>query len=658
MLQNIYKEQNRLILWIPIFFMCGILCYFSYTDEPSKTFIFLPTIISILIYVVFLKNPLLKMISLFIAFFFLGQLNAYLKTHLLSTKFLTIKLDDFSFKGIVEEQEFSPLSNTYKLVVLLDKEVNTIQKIKLTFKNNPHMLPEIGDTIVGKATLLPFSDPASLNSYDFRRNAYFQGIGASGKIKELRIEQKENRSGIKKTRCNVTDYIRSKMEGQAAEVAIAVTTGFRNGLSNEIRQDFANSGLSHILAISGLHISLVAGLIFLIFRRFLSIIIPISQRYNTKKIACLISIPAIFYYVALSGYGYPAIRAFCMTSLLFLAVLLDRFPLNIRSIAIAAFIILLIFPESGTSVSFQLSFAAVLGLIAFYEKPWWSLKLWSLKKNKWAKYFVYILGVSTTTLIATLATTPISLYYFNQWTLNAVFANMVAIPLTGVFIMPLATICVISSFICDLSYIFKLWEISLNFLIFIAQTVSHWPGSHLKIAQPSTLYITLFGIGFLWLCIFTTRLRFFGLIFITAAFLTFFDKSHLPDIYLSKKSIAYKKDNFFYVLNNDHEKDAFTLNQWKQEQGFKDFSSSENPIILNSIMLLLNPWTKEKDFLKGIICPKILVTNGYLKKCKKESDKVIDKFRIKEHGTHFIWLEPFKLKTMKEHLGNRPWAIP
>nr|MBP9752221.1 ComEC/Rec2 family competence protein [Pseudomonadota bacterium] len=471
--------------------------------------------------------------------------------------------------------------------------------------------------------------------------------------------KKSENSTIKKTRNNLTDFIRKHINGQAGEIAIAVTTGFRNGISNEVRQDFANSGLSHILAISGLHISLVAGLIFLVFRRILACIPPITRRFNTKKIACFLSIPAIYYYVALSGYGYPAIRSFYMTSLIFISVILDRQPLSIRSIAIAAFLILLVFPESATSVSFELSFAAVLGLIAFYEKPWWNLKLWSLKKKPFAKYFVYIIGVMTTTLIATLSTTPISLYYFNQYTLNAVFANMLAIPLTGLFIMPLATLCVLSYFTIDYKLLFDLWGYSVDILIYIAHTVGNWPGSNLKIAQPSVTYAILFGFGFLWVCLFTTRIRHIGYIFIISAFMTLFDKSHIPDIYMAGDGsvIAYLKDEQFYISPVKGTKGSFFYNQWRQEQGFLDHKifGIEQPF--KEITLIFNPWEIDKNILKNIDCPSKILTNGYLKKCYDKSIYIVDRSHLKKDGTHFIWLDPFKVKTIKQSLGIRPWVI-
>ncbi|CAO5682522.1 MAG: hypothetical protein HEEMFOPI_01717 [Holosporales bacterium] len=646
LLDEFHREQSRYILWLPIFFMGGILAYFSLMEEPILLHIVIPFLILILCFCLFFKNMYGRYFILLLLFFHAGFSNAYFYTHTLDTYLLKEKLEDFAFTATVDETEYNPSTQKYKVTLTL-KNPNKIKRIKVTHNGKTPL--DIGDTLTATATLLPFSDPASAFSYDFRQNAYFNGISASGTIRQIDHIVLAQENSIKKTRQRVTQFIREKLSGQVAEVAIAVTTGFRSGITQETRQDFANSGLSHILAISGLHISLVAGLLFLLMRRFLGLIPAITKRYNTKKWACLFSIPATYYYVALSGYGYPSIRAFCMTSLIFLSVMLDRFALSMRSIALAAFVILLLFPQSALSVSFQLSFAAVLGLIAFYEQPWRILQNHSLDKGIGGKIGLYVLGVCMTTLIATLATTPISIFYFNQFTFNAVFANMLAIPLTGFFIMPLAMVCVITSFVGDFQFLFDLWGITIQALIHIAAIVSSWKGSFVTLHQPSTLYIALFGLGFIWLCLFRTKVRYIGLVMILLSPLTFFDTSHLPDLYIDKSVMGYKENGFFMVSHL--KKGSFLTSQWAQEQGVRTLNRMPLPANKNGISLLFDPW----DHPKITACPHKIITNGYIRKCR--SNIIIDRSHLKDKGTHLVWLNPFKIQTIKDLLGHRPWTV-
>ncbi|MBP9752673.1 MAG: DUF4131 domain-containing protein, partial [Proteobacteria bacterium] len=224
---DIYKEQTRIILWMPVFFMIGIFFYFSLQDEPSLTSVLLPLFLFICLSVIFFKHPILKMCFICTFFICFGFSNAYFKTHYLNTKMLKIKKDDQIIKGIITEQEYTPDKDAYKITIDLACKIDDIKRIRLTLKDTSKGIPEVGDYIEATATLLPFSDPVSLFSYDFRRAAYFNGISASGRISSLHSLKKSENSTIKKTRNNLTDFIRKHINGQAGEIAIAVTTGFR-----------------------------------------------------------------------------------------------------------------------------------------------------------------------------------------------------------------------------------------------------------------------------------------------------------------------------------------------------------------------------------------------------------------------------------------------
>src|SRR5262249_27316874 len=139
----------------------------------------------------------------------------------------------------------------------------------------------IGDSISFSASLLPLLGPVSLNGYDFRRQAYFRGIGATGCIKSpiQVIRSRDKRLWLATTRHNLTQNIRQHLLDQTREIAVALITGDRSGISLRIRQSFTDAGLAHILAISGLHLTLVAGLIFLICRRGLALIPYLAENY-------------------------------------------------------------------------------------------------------------------------------------------------------------------------------------------------------------------------------------------------------------------------------------------------------------------------------------------------------------------------------------------
>ena len=174
----------------------------------------------------------------------------------------------------------------------------------------------------------------------------------------------------------------------------AIVLGDKAGIHMDIKNAFSISGISHLLAVSGLHLMLFAGVIFFILRIGLCLLPGIALRYNTKKAAAVLALCFAITYMAVSGYGYPVVRATIMFALIMGGIILDRTSLSMRSVAIAATIILIITPQSVLSISFLLSFAAVIGLIAFYEdahywthpwsRGWWELSLtWLVKIAGW-----------------------------------------------------------------------------------------------------------------------------------------------------------------------------------------------------------------------------------------------------------------------------------
>ena len=147
----------------------------------------------------------------------------------------------------------------------------------------------------------------------------------------------------------------------------ALITGNSKGVPFETYQNYRNAGIAHILSVSGLHMSLLAGIVFFIIRTVLSLIPYVSLRWNTKKTASFCALMICFFYLQISGMSYAAQRAFIMVALMLSAVLLNRRPLSVVSVAWAAFFVLLFSPESLVSPGFQLSFSAVTALICVYE---------------------------------------------------------------------------------------------------------------------------------------------------------------------------------------------------------------------------------------------------------------------------------------------------
>ena len=164
-----------------------------------------------------------------------------------------------------------------------------------------------------------------------------------------------------------SERILAALPGESGAIAAALMTGARGAIPEATLTAMRDSGLAHLLAISGLHVGLVAGLLFFGIRALLALVPALALRYPIKKWAAAAAALGAFAYLALTGASVPTQRAFMMVGLVLLGILLDRSALSFRLIAWAAVVVLAVAPESLLSPSFQMSFAAVAALIAAYE---------------------------------------------------------------------------------------------------------------------------------------------------------------------------------------------------------------------------------------------------------------------------------------------------
>ncbi len=236
------------------------------------------------------------------------------------------------------------------------------------------------------------------------------------------------------------------LPGEAGAIANALITGERGGISEATNQAFRNSGLFHILSISGLHMVIMAGAVFVSIRVGLAAIPTIALRYPTKKWAAAGAMAGALAYLMISGAAFATVRSYIMISIMFIAVLLDRPALALRNVALAALLILLLWPESLLDAGFQMSFAAVLSLVAVYE---W-LRARDEAREGWmrrgaiARTLVFFGGIVTSTLVAGLAVAPFGIYHFHNTQQFAILANLAAIPICNLVVMPAALVSLVA----------------------------------------------------------------------------------------------------------------------------------------------------------------------------------------------------------------------
>ena len=665
---SFFEDKSRWILWWPVGLGIGISTYFSLSFEPSFNQTCLIFFISLTGTVAAFRQRndhlFVFLISMACFSMILGFSAAKVRSDWLATPFLSKKIERMNISGrIIDIEEQHNRRRLTLDQLTFSNDSTRLNKIRLTHALSKPMTATLGDRVSLEGSLLPLSDPVSINGYNFRRQAYFLGIGATGQIKSpLQILKKQDkRLWLESARYQLTKNIRQKLPGQTGEIAVALITGDRSGIHPHIRQAFTDAGLAHILAISGLHLTLVAGLVFLIFRRGLALIPYLAENYPIKKWSAVLVIFATFAYLAISGFGIPGQRAFVMISIVMLGILLDRNPLSMRLVAIAATLILLVRPESLLSASFQLSFAAVVGLIAAYEGGWGPLRQWSIEGGFLRKVIAYGAGLIATTFIATLATTPYTLALFNRITLQTIVGNFLAIPLTSVLIMPAATFSIFSLLFGGIELVFWVFSFGLNQLIRIAEMVSSWPGAAILFPTPPPSFLGLITLGTLWMCIWKSKWRWLGMLPCgTACIILPFQNS--PTIYASGDGsvIAYSLKDVLYV--SSLKRGSFYTDQWMKELGLKQKREwTQDQVVLGNSLLVRSP--NNNLAISNEMCQhSCLVTTGYTwHDCRKwgHTPKIlIDRKTLKKEGTAQIWIKKncMQVQFVKRELGVRPWS--
>ncbi|QOL20196.1 ComE operon protein 3 [Candidatus Bodocaedibacter vickermanii] len=521
-------DRDRWFLWSPILFGLGIHCYFSGLIMNSAQIYWI--------------------IGLGIAIFAIGRKSLWAYAGL---GIICIGLGIFasSYKTTDIASHYTKLDSewggriraTVKNIDVMDGQIRLLlddvkgkdrsfNRIRVNFRHKKDRLNETmmsklrpGVQIRAYVRLTPIPPRETPLNYDFQFWSFFQGVEATGFGGTSSIwvyEPKEEFGVFEQLRYTITKKMRDEGLGQPGEIAIALTTGYVSGISKSIRDDFAGSGIAHILAISGLHLSLIGGMMFLIFRRGLGFSTKIALHWPLKKIAAALAILCSYFYLKISGEGIPTIRSFIMFSLIMGGIIWDRDPISLRSVAWAALVVLVLRPESMYSPSFQMSFAAVIWLIGTYEyfreRSW---NMYAKKDTPWYKKFaVYIAGSALSSLIASMATLPFIMHTFHRFSWHSIEANLIAIPLMSFWIMPLAILVVIGMpfGLHGIPLLVMSWGCQV--LMQLANTINSWPGTYVPVGVRSGWFMTLILAGSFWWLIWTHRWRWLGIPAVIFAF--------------------------------------------------------------------------------------------------------------------------------------------
>ncbi len=519
-------ERSRWVLWLPVGIGAGIGLYFALPAEPPAWPAPIAVAAAIPAAVAAARRGRAGAFAaaLVLATVAAGFALADARTALVDAPVLAREIAYAEVAGRVAA--ITPRNGGARTRLLLDRVIlsgrppaETPRRVRLTLGRGTAP-PPLGALVRLGAGLYPPPAPAAPGAYDFRRTAYFARIGAVGYARS-RITVLDPAPaglagwigrGLGALRHTIETGIRTAIAPPVAGIAITLMTGERAALDPDLRDAFRASGLAHLLAISGLHITLIAGLAFFVSRWLLASRPRLALTQPIKKWAALIGVVAAAGYMLLVGARVPTLRAVLMATLAMVAILADRNPLSLRLVATAALIILVTTPDTLLTASFQMSFAAVVALIAAYESFERPLRRLSTQAGPLLVAALYLGGLVLTSAVATLATLPFTLIHFQQIALYGIAANMLAVPLTAYWIMPCALAAYAAWPLGLAPPILEAMELGLTLLAKIATTTAALPGAVLRAPAPGDLTLPLCALGGLWLCIWTTGWRLLGLV--------------------------------------------------------------------------------------------------------------------------------------------------
>ena len=664
---DVFAQGRNIYLWIPVAFGAGIALYFGLPFEPLLT-----TSAGIFLLSGFALYDFWKQTGVRLIFFMFfavcaGFLTAQVRTISLSAPALQHRTKTVETSGIVES--VFQKQNGKTSVVLKDVKIKgfpfseTPLKIRVSIPSGARL--ETGDLITLDALLSQLPLPVYPEEAGLMKRDYFARIGATG------YSRKPPLNVVKKAReLTFMDKVRAAVKKRLDEksthsgLSQALLLGTIESVPEQTIQDYRLSGIAHLLSVSGVHLGLATGTVYAVLSFVFALFPSMALRFNVRKIAAFFAVCAGGFYLRLSGAPVSAQRAFIMVAFVFLALLINRRAFNYYSLAWAALLILIFFPESLLSVGFQLSFAAVLGLICLY----------GFFSKQSLKHKVLLLILADFAAVG--ATLPLSLHYFNYTPLYGVLGNLIAAPVAGILVMPfLFSALLLMPFHLE-RLALTVSDFGLTLIGTAAHKIAHFP--YAGILSPSMPFgFALTGmLGVLFFCLWKTKTRYFGIVLYAAGFAGLLTV-RTPDFLIDSNASFYAIKDDSGQLRFKEKGNVFAKKVWtakNAQKSEKTFNvSDETPYIGRKVRFFCE--NKLCLYESGASKIALARTNKAVEKAclRKDVDILIAPNRTRKpcagvktflkgdfsrYGTHAFYIAGDKIDVVraKDSVALRPWV--
>ncbi len=471
------KYFKDTFIFVPILVAFGAAAYFTATTEPKLWHMILLAIIAVA--GIFLGRRFVIIRAICIGLF--GFAWAAIFTAMINTPQLARTMRDAEIVGVVTNIDYTD-DRTRIFIRINANDINPdasgAANVRLSVMDDT--TPQIGDVVRGNASLFRPSGAYANATFDYARWAYFNKLSATGYISDIDIVTHNDESGI--------NILRNKLHNAANSfLADSLVLGYKNAVPESDGDIWRNTGIGHVWSISGFHMTLVSGWLFVIFLAIFRLIAPITRRVPARIPATICAWFGLVFYLFLSGVDVATVRAFLMTTLGFMAVIFGRAALSMRNICIAFIIIFMINPHYVMQAGFQLSFAAIFGLV-------W---LWNGVRPKMPqnKIMRIIYAATLTSIVASVFTAPFVIAHFGAMPIYSLVGNLILLPIFSIAIMPLVIIGTITAPFgwvapLDVAMIFYDWA------FVMAKYIAEFPGANMIMPHMPNVAIIFMIMGF------------------------------------------------------------------------------------------------------------------------------------------------------------------
>ncbi|MCH4091803.1 ComEC/Rec2 family competence protein [Acetobacter sp.] len=692
------SERHRLPLWLPVFIALGVLAYFQPLAEPVFWWAPAGLVLSAPFLIVGWHRLGGRMAGCALLCLSLGFLAAWSENHRvppmpeLPRRAVILTGHVQAVDVLPARTEGAPggrrvtLSHV-RFETWLDEGMAPLKRtLRIRLRDDDSLIFGPGNDLRVRALLEAPPFPVMPGARDLQREAWFGKEAGTGRALGAAVladdaEQGTAATAFERLREAIAARIAAVLPGSDGAIASTLLVGLSGGIAAKDREAFSVSGLSHLLAVAGLHLGIVMGLVVTGVRYGLASIEWTALRWPCKEIAVICGLLGGVVYVTMTGMHLPALRSLIMACLVVLALVTGRNAASMRGLAVAATVLLLTGPAVILGVPFQMSFAAVMALIAGYEVLRVPLRRLHGEGTVSRRFLVHVTTLALTSLLAGTATLPVSMAHFGEIQPFFVVANLLAVPMTALWVMPAGLLAVLLMPLHLERWALDVMGWGVDGIIWLAESVAHWPAARIAVPMTPGWGLTLFLFGLCWLCLWSRKWRLFGVVPMLVGFLSPFFQS-LPDAVITPDGGLVAVREGGQLLMNGQSRDAW-FERRALEQAFArpvvslpvrgetasgDLACGEDGAAgvcvltrgKRSILLRVEDATDGEAILPAEMCQGMdlfVAVSPARSSCR--GVPVIDRFTVWREGAVAVWITDSGLRMLSDRResGDRLWVM-